>query len=259
MRSLKANTPAVPDWSRLATQGQTLGVDREGMVIRGYVVAQLGYFKSEGRGQFTADSLSKIVALMNASERGLKSRFTHPTLSSDGLGKHLGRAKNGRMDGNKVRADLHLDPSSRNTPHGDLGGYVMDLAESDPDAFSSSLVLQAEKVYHLDDKGRPKVDADGKEIPPVWIPTKLHASDVVDTGDAVDGFLSQLDAEGLPDELPRQATAILDSLFAGLPRDVVASRVESWLGKYLNHRYGPEQCGDPDILRRRLNLKLLDI
>jgi hypothetical protein len=73
---------------------------------------------------------------------------------------------------------------------GNLGGYVMDLAESDPDALSSSLVLQTEKVQILDEKGRPKKDDKGEDVPPVWLPTKLHASDVVDTGDAVDGFLS---------------------------------------------------------------------
>src|SRR4051812_5845969 len=101
MPSLK-QMPVKPEW--LKVQARSIGtegaprVDRQNNVILGYVVAQQGPFKSEGRGEFDGKALRTIVKLMKAEPTGLKSRFTHPDLSSDGLGKFLGRAKNPRLD-----------------------------------------------------------------------------------------------------------------------------------------------------------------
>lgn len=255
------------DWLRAPARGPLIGIDRENDVIRGYVVAQEGRFKTEGRGQFDQQSLKTIVRLINRTPNGLKSRFTHPTLSEDGLGKFLGRARNARLEADRVRADLHLDPTSHDTPSGDLGGYVMDLAASDPDAFASSLVLKSDKIQVTDSRGRPKRDEQGNEIPPIWRPTVLHASDVVDEGDAVDGFLS---ADALPDGIIRQGAELLDRQFAGQSREVVEARCLKWLGRYLDWRYGEaakstaegaeEYRGDgrdPGILRRRRRLRTL--
>jgi hypothetical protein len=197
-------------WLRSNVTAPLVSVDREHNVIRGYVVAQQGPFKTPGRGEFDEQSLKTIVKLINATPKGLKSRFAHPSLSEDGIGKFLGRAREARLDKDRVRADLHLDPSSFSTPSGDLGGYVMDLADSDPDAFSSSLVLKADKLKRTDKQGRPQKDEEGNELPPLWRPTELHASDVVDEGDAVDGFLS---TDSLPDAVLRRGAQLLDQQF----------------------------------------------
>ena len=242
-----------PDWLKANAAGSPIGVDRkagEAGIIYGYIAAQAGPFKSEGRGEFDMAALKEIVKLMKSAPNGLKSRFAHPTLSDDGLGKLLGRAKNPRMDTIStresdgalkvdevavVRADLHLSPTSRKTPSGDLGGYVLDLAESDPDAMSSSLVLTKEDEHRIDKNGRPARDDNGNVLPPLWRPRRLHASDIVDTGDAVDGILS---VDGLPDKLVRQGAAMLDEQFAGQSREVIKARAKSWLGKYLDRRFG---------------------
>ena len=167
------------EWLRAGAAGRPIGVDRMLNVIRGFVIAQAGDFKDEGRGSFNDASLGKILQLMQAEPEGLKSRFAHPTLSSDGLGKFLGRAKEPFLgtavtpSGETVaavRADLHLSPSSFKTPSGDLGGYVMDLAESDASALSSSLALKTEKIEQLDDKGRPQLNKSGDPLPPLWMP-----------------------------------------------------------------------------------------
>lgn len=255
--------PARPDWLRPALAvGRPVKADREARVLRGYVVAQLGAFKSR-RGQFTEESLARIKQLMDRAEpAGLKSRFTHPSMSDDGLGTFLGRSHAAVIDGNKVRADLHFDATASRTPKGDLAGYVLDLADSDPDALSSSLVLRSEKVQVLDERGRPKVDDTGEEIPPVWLPTHLHASDIVDTGDAVDGLLSAgVDVGGLPLSALWYGAELLDGVFPhDCPRDVVEARLAAWVERYLALRYG-EPGGPPpgttvDTLRRRLTLKL---
>lgn len=228
--------PVEPRFLRATVTGRPVGVDRDKKIIRGYVVAQAGDFKTPGRGAFDLRSLQTIVGMMNKSAAGLKSRFAHPTLSDDGLGKFLGRSKNARLDGDqgrRVRADLHLDPTSFKTPHGDLGTYVMELAESDPDALSSSLVLMADDEERVDAKGKPLVGEDGEPVSPIWRPTKLHASDIVDTGDAVDGLLS---AETLPDAAVRQGCELLDRVFSGQPWEVVEARCLAWLGRYREHR-----------------------
>lgn len=253
--SLKRNPlPESPEWHQALAKSDKIGVDREKNVIYGRVVAQEGPFKSQGRGEFDLQALRTIKKLMDGKPNGLKSRFQHPTMSDDGLGKFLGRDKNARMDTimkpmgdgtfkqlNVVRADLHLDPSSFTTPYGSLGSYVMDLAENDPEAFSSSLVLKTDEEYRLDKQGRRLTDEAGEPLPPLWRPKELHAVDVVDTGDAVDGFLSAQGIDSLPDAAIRRGTELLDKQFPGASRESIKARCLSWLDKYLNLRFGAEE------------------
>ena len=261
--------PAIPEWLRADATGRPIGVDRQAQVIRGYVVAQRGPFKTPGRGEFDDHALDIIVGLMNQKPPGTKSRFTHPGMSDDGLGKFLGRSREARIDGDRVRADLHLDPSASITPDGNLADYVMTLAENDPEAFGSSLVLRTKKEVRLEADGTAKKDAKGEPLPPLWRPTHIHASDVVDEGDAVhDGFLSLgadgvIDLDELPDTLQRKGWEWLDRLFTGQPRETTEARCLEYLRKYLDRRYGtlttePATVGSSlDTLRRRLRLREL--
>jgi hypothetical protein len=238
------------------------GIDRKENVLRGYVLAQAGPFKSEGRGEFDAAALQAIVKLGNAAPRGLKSRLGHPTMSEDGVGKFLGRARDLRLSRAQdartgamvqaVRGDLHFDPTAADTPHGNLSKYVMDLAESDAGAISSSLVLQADDEIRLKKDGTAQTDADGNPLPPLWRPTALHASDIVDTGDAVDSLLSPQELSqalnvGLTPELARLlrfdnvarlSAQLLDGMFPSDGRDEVRQRCLAWLDRYLENRFG---------------------
>ncbi len=251
--------PAEPQYLRATVVGRPVKVDREGEILYGYVVAQEGPFKSQGRGEFDELSLKQIVHLGNAARGGLKSRFTHPDMSSDGLGKLLGRAKNFTMSTTvnaagksvrAVRADLHFDPSAHETPSGDLSSYVMRLAETDPDAISSSVVVVPEQEFRRKKDGTLETDAEGNPLPPLWRPKQLHASDIVDTGDAVDGLLSApqlahaLSGADVPPELLRWDNVVrlsgrmLDGLFEGQPRAVVEERCREYLERYLSRRFG---------------------
>lgn len=249
--------PAKSQWLKAMTSARAgdIGVDREKDAILGCVVAQEGPFKTEDRGAFDMKSLRTIRDQINAEDLGLKSRFMHPHASDDGLGKYLGRMKNARMDKkmvrdeqddslfhevNLVRADLYFDASAHETPHGDLAGYLMKRCESDPDSLSSSLVLMTDEEMQLDEKGRPALDDDGNPLPPLWRPTKLHASDIVDMGDAVDGLLSA-NTDGLPDAVLRQGVQLLDQQFAGASREAVEARLVAFMERYLDHRYGPKE------------------
>lgn len=247
--------PAKPDMLKAAqvNSDSSLKIDRKANILRGYTVAETGDFKDR-RGSFDKNSLKRIVELGNGTpngvgvidERGLKSRLGHPNESDDGLTKHLGRSKNFRLenDGNRVVADLHFAPSALKEPVGGgtpLALYVMDRAEEDPGAISSSLVLRAEK---LERRG-----ADGKSLPSLWTPKELLASDIVYDGDAVHGDLLSVEAldefmEGserrIPTKLAVAFSQYLDQLFPESDREVLESRIDGWKKRYLSFRFGSE-------------------
>ncbi len=168
-----------------------VGVDEEAKVIRGYVLAEAGDFKT-GRGKFDGGSLAAIVNIINAAADGVPSNYGHqPDIgSSDALDAFLGRAKNAYVDGDKARADLHLDPVAFLSHNGGVsrGERLMQRAKSDPASFASSLVVAADKER----KGNG---------PPLWKPLAIMSSDIVSSGDAVHGgILSAEDTEGADDE-----------------------------------------------------------
>ena len=245
--------PARPTMLRAGVSaGRPVGVDAEAKVIRGYVTAQEGPFKTPGRGEFDRTSLRQIVTASNAHTKGLRVRFQHPGLSDDGLGKYLGRSKGAWLDTSgpvwRVRADLHFADSAADAPAGDLAGYVMRLAAEDPDALSSSLCVDGhEEELRLNKDGTPVRDEDGNILPPLWRILSLCGSDVVDTGDAVDGLLSSqhLSVEDLPDALQRRGWELLDRLFQGATADVVRERVGDYLGRYLSARHPDHVAGIP--------------
>lgn len=259
--------PTKTNWLRAGTKGVPVGVDRANKAVLGYVVAQTGPFlEPDPRGEFDEKSLRQIISLMQGNPKGTKVRLGHPTLSDDGIAKFSGRAKNPRMDSvivdgeelKAVRADLYLAESAFDTPNGNLGEYILKRAEEDSDSFASSLVLMALEEWRLDNhKQRRKYEGgpnDGKDMPPLWRPTEIHASDIVDSGAACTSFLSADLLAGLPDALVRQGCELLDAQFAGQARDVIQARLSAFVDRYLNHRFGePEDDKDAWINARLVN------
>lgn len=97
-------------------------------------------------------------ATLEAGDKGLKVRFTHPSLSADGLGTYLGRAirrtkAEDEAYTDQAFADLHFSKTAHSAPDGDLASYVMDLAENEPDQFGASIVFlhngKAEEEFAL--------------------------------------------------------------------------------------------------------------
>ena len=209
-------------------------VDRAAHVIRGFSVAQIG--EASGHDQrLDAKTLEQIVALGTAAgDKGMKARFTHPTDCNDGMGKFLGRAKNFRLDGDRVRADLHIADSAFKTPSGDLASYVMDLADEDPQAFGASIVFDGTAEYELDESNVPKIDpATKKKLMPVTRVMKLKAVDVVDTPAANgEGFFADDQRQ-----TPAHVASALDRLPATSPAELV-SRAATFLSSYSELRFG---------------------
>lgn len=141
----------------IPTKSSPARVDRENRVIYGVSCAQaveaLGH-----RLILDNTTLQQLAEHGNAKKGGIKSRFTHPGLSADGLGKYLGRLKDFGVEGDKVLADLHLSDLASKSPDGDLAAYVMDLAEEDPEAFGMSVVIDTRRVWQLEDGGEVETE-----------------------------------------------------------------------------------------------------
>lgn len=151
--------------------------------------------RGEARGHgfwIDRDFLAEVESRINAAENGIKVRFTHPSMSDDGLGRFLGRATNATSDGETVRADVHLSQTARKTPDGDLAGYVMDLAEQHPDAFGVSIVftrdVEAEEAF-AEQHPDASTDAENTENLPHVRLAELEAADIVDEPAANPGGL----------------------------------------------------------------------
>lgn len=185
------------------------GIDRDKGIIYGYAVMTKGAVKDSRGWEIDDITLDQLVKFGNKSKIGIKSRFGHPNMSSTALGSFLGRAKKFRKEEGIVRADLYLDKTAYDTPNGDLATYVLDLAESDPDAFGSSIVFDYELEYRIEKDGTPKIDPDTKEeLPPLLRIKKLFASDIVDDPAANDGMFGTFFTDSV--KLSAETTAVLD-------------------------------------------------
>jgi hypothetical protein len=199
-------------------------------------------------------------ALSKAGKTGLKARFTHPGLSSDGMGKHLGRLKASSVpsEAGVARGDLHFADAAHKTPQGDLAGYVMDLAEEDPSAFGKSIVferdVEAEAAFMKKNGGDGDDEDYYEPLQGFTTPDagnarglrharlkRLRASDVVDSPAANPSGLFHRGDEiaveatelfdyvlGLTDELPVSTGEI------GL--DVHPDRVRGFVARFLSER-----------------------
>lgn len=170
------------------------GLDKGGRVIRdggengaGLIkgVSVLTRGEAEGHDFWVdSDMLRQTESAINEAGR-IKARFTHPTISGDGLGKQLGHIRSARKSGDKVHGDLHFINAAHNAPasgdeSGDLASYVMDLAEEAPESFGMSISFlhdaKAEEA-HIHSGRTDKMNTQG--FPHARI-AKLRTVDAVD-------------------------------------------------------------------------------
>ncbi len=204
------------------------GVDRESKTIRGVKVMQLGKVNDSRHWEVDLESVQQVVQFGNANPKGMKARFTHPSMSDDGFGKYLGRWKNFRIEGDSAYADLKLADSSFQTPNGDLGSYVMDMAEEDPEAFGVSAATSLAGVMYTE-------VPEGKTLP-LRI-DGLRAVDFVDEPAATRGGLFDMSS---PTGLPALTSWIVETHFADREPSEVVERMCSFLSKH----YGRDVMSD---------------
>lgn len=213
---------------RFNTYGPIAQVDRVEHVI--YGVSAMQAVEAIGhRLMVDTTSLMQFAKLANSKRAGLKSRFTHPGLSADGLGKHLGRMRNFRVTGDKVIGDLHFSEAAAKSPHGDLRAYVETLAEDDPEAFGMSVVVDGYGAWQLadgtevEDNG-VKPDTAVGQYPALRI-VEAYAVDAVDEPAA--------NRDGLFGAFANTTSALAAKIYNELDRKLFGYDVEGLITDYL--------------------------
>lgn len=234
------------------------GYRRQG-IIRGVSVTTRG--EALGHGMWLdQEFVDATTRHINSFNKGIKARFTHPGLSSDGLGTFLGRVMNAKTEDGRTIADLHFSQAGHNTPDGDLAAYVMDLASEDPEAFGLSIVFEpdigAEDLFtaeHKDEHGNfTSPDTDNTQNLPHARLAALRAADVVDEPAANPDGLFHREQE-FAQEADRLASYVL-GLSTERPQLVSlgldADRAKGFVTRFLNQKglEVKEQMADDQII-----------
>jgi hypothetical protein len=165
-------TVALAQPAALAASGIT--VDAEAGVIRGASVMSIG--EATGHGfEIDSNALDALVQLgRDAGTNGVKMHLGHPALFGPNPAESIvGRARNFRRDGDRVRADLHLASYAAAAPGGDRRRYLLAVADEDPSAIGLSVVARFDFEEQIN---RQTGETDRVVGTPVW----LGAVDFVD-------------------------------------------------------------------------------
>lgn len=177
-------------------------------------------------------TLQQAQRFATAKNGGTKMRFAHPNMSRDGMGRHVGRAVNARLARDEngtpylaVDATLNAKGGQRTQ---DMVSHILDLAENAPEDFGVSLAPL------VDHDAMSKIEPDENGLVPVRL-KGLNAIDFVDEPAATRGGLFDLQSDELQD-LPAQATNLLDTFFASASPDIIRQRFGEFLDTYLKNR-----------------------
>ena len=185
-------------------------IDSENGIITGVIMCQVGEALGHGvwlEQEFINDGIA--YAQKHHTEKGMKARFGHPSMSNETLGTEMGRFKNFRVEGEKMVADLHLFESADLSPtQPGMKKWMLSMAMEDPAAIMCSIVFKIGSYYQRDPNGNKydieykrqgysgfwvskdkkyKFDPEGK----IYVSLKeLMFCDIVDQGAATDKLLS---------------------------------------------------------------------
>lgn len=164
MPNATANLSRAPGRSRFlaGVVGIAAAPSMDADVIEG--VAMITRGEARGHGFWCdGDFCDQVAAATNAG-RPIKSRWTHPGLSSDGMGKLVGHLASAYRDGDTVRARLKVADLAHRSPDGDLGAYVLEQARTHPEDFGLSIVFDHDRdgeISFLLEHGAELKDDDG--------------------------------------------------------------------------------------------------
>ncbi len=132
-----------------------LQIDKQNGIIRNVSVCTSGKVKGHGL-EIEPEFIRQLHAQGESSHDGVKARFGHPNNFGDALGTLVGVFRNFKLsaDQTQVYADLFLSRSAKVSPVGNLYDYVLELAESHPKHFGTSIVNYMPKLYQYNNEGQ---------------------------------------------------------------------------------------------------------
>lgn len=226
---------------------QVGSVDRENNIIHGMTLIQANR-EALGHEVYIDEKFVRSVVKQGkeTGDVGLKARFDHPSACFSSMGTQIGRFKNFSMKGDKAVADLHLAPFAFDSnPNGNLGEFLMDAAENDPDIMGNSIVFQG-KEPEMFTAGEGDNPEDIQFMYPHARLHKLYGCDVVDEGAATDGMFA---IKGRPDYLAEQA-----ELWLGEKKDMIKTLLSPLVGELIKENINQNQSNmsdkTPSLLER---------
>ena len=208
------------------------GVD--GRTIKRAKVIEAGDLNDSRPIVVDAVTLQQVADIGNGATRGIKARWTHPHMSSDGLGTTVARARNFRVEGNAVYADFTMLSASDNSPKGQQGAYLLELAQEDSETFGLSIVADfSDEMLAALESLKPGEKA------PLRI-KGLRAVDFVDEPAATRGGLFDLYDKR---DLAPVVSSLIETHFSGVPKKEVVERL---LG-FLSLHYGEDAMAEAAV------------
>lgn len=178
-------------------------VDKENRVIKGVSLIQADR-EALGHEMFIDEKMVRQVVKQGkeTGDVGLKARVDHPSSCFSSMGSQLGRFKNFKKSGNKAVADLHISDFTKHAPGGDMGKWLLAVAEEDPDQLGFSIVFEQAEAEEFSAGEDDDPDDICFNLPHARL-GKLFGADIVDEAAANDGMFS---IQGRPDYLKEQVT-----------------------------------------------------
>ena len=184
-----------------------------------------------------SEFIAQVASELGRAKKGIKSRYTHPNQCGDSLSKGLGRVFY-RADGDgKVRGDLHFWKAAHKTPDGDLAGFLLDLANDDPEAFGASISFmrdaEAEEMFAAANPSSPD-PANVNNYPHVRL-GQLRFVDIVDEPAAnPDGLFHRDDTAAKAAELLEYGLGLSDTKPEGSLFGVEPDRLLGFVSNFLS-------------------------
>lgn len=242
-------------------------IDSQRAVVHGVVAMQVG--EAIGHGIYADPTTLQLArTLSNLDSSGVRGRFGHPGMSENATGKKLMRGKEFRIDGDKLRFDMHLLESARKSPafKKDPVEYMLEVAKREPTELGMSYVLRTDLVWTLKDGTEREIDEQelmdfyfgGVEAPenaeppmPVMRPTEVAFLDIVNEGALTsvgDGGMFEMNIAA--EMFSGRSSAFLVELYDlmdrfraqyKVPLDMLEKKADFILDSYLKSRKGKEE------------------
>ncbi len=217
---------------RFNVYGQPGTVDKENHILRDVSVMQTGEALGH-RMWIDQVTLNQFAEFANQQPEGVRSRFTHPGLSSSGLGKHLGRVRNIQQGNGRTVGDLYLADSAAVSPDGDLRTYVETRADEDPRSFGMSAVVTGKRFWVLKDGNELAVEGSKppknavRELPSLRVTSVRYVDLVADPATNRGGLFG---FSGTTNALAAWAFEYLDKLTEQIGHETAVANLLSFAG-----------------------------
>lgn len=167
-------------------------VDFENRVIYDVVLIEPDR-EASGHGMYVDQKMvDQVVEFGKAGPAvGFKAKFDHPSECFSSMGSQLGRLKNFRSnDSGQAIADLHVGSYTEDAPGGDMGKWLLRVADEDPDQVGFSIVFRAAEsvTFTAGDDENPD---DPKFLYPHARIGEFYGADVVEEGAATSSLFQE--------------------------------------------------------------------